>query len=157
MALFLATHHNRVDKKGRVSVPAQFRAAIADQAFQGIVVFPSHKAAALEGFSMGQMEQLSANIDSFDMFSDAHDDLATTMFGSSVPLPFDGEGRIVLPKDLCTHAGITDAVAFVGLGKKFQIWEPEAFAAHQAAAQERMRHAGQTVPTRPVPNGGGAS
>ncbi|MBV6631875.1 MAG: division/cell wall cluster transcriptional repressor MraZ [Alphaproteobacteria bacterium] len=154
MALFLATHHNRVDKKGRVSVPAQFRTAIADQSFQGIVVFPSHKVGALEGFSMAQMEELSSGIDSFEMFSDAHDDLATTIFGSAVPLPFDGEGRIVLPKELSAHAGIDDQAAFVGLGRKFQIWHPEALATHQAAAYERMREKGQTLPARSPAEGG---
>jgi len=148
MALFLATHFNRIDKKGRVSVPAQFRAAVTAQSFQGIVVFPSHKAQALEGFSMAQLEELSNGIDSFDMFSDQHDDLATTIFGSSVPLPFDGEGRVVLPKELCEHAGITEQVAFVGLGKKFQIWQPEALNAHKAAAYSRMQASGSTVPNR---------
>lgn len=155
MALFLATHFNRIDRKGRVSVPAQFRAAIAGQSFQGIVVFPSHKVSALEGFSMAQMEELSAGIDSFAMFSDEHDDLATTIFGSSMPLPFDGEGRVVLPRELCAHAGITEQVAFVGLGNKFQIWQPEAFAQHQASAYERMRSKGQTVPGRAAPTTNG--
>jgi len=146
MGLFLATHHNRLDRKGRVSVPASFRAAVADQSFQGVVVFPSHKVSALEGFSMAQMEALSSGIDQFDLFSDAHDDFAMTLFGAAQQLAFDSEGRIGLPTDFCVNLGITEQVAFVGLGKKFQIWEPAALAAHQAEALGRMRTQGRTLP-----------
>ena len=148
MGLFLATYHNRLDRKGRVSVPAPFRAAVADQAFQGVVVFPSHKVAALEGFSMGQMESLSSGIDQFDLFSDSHDDFAMTLFGAAMPLAFDGDGRITLPKTLSDSIGIVEDIAFVGLGKKFQIWEPAALAAHQADALKRMRDQGRTLPNK---------
>jgi MraZ protein len=76
MALFLSTYTNKVDAKGRVSVPAGFRTALQGQEFQGVVLLPSNKFQALEGFSMGMMHELSARIDKFDLFSDAQDDLA---------------------------------------------------------------------------------
>lgn len=148
MGLFLATYHNRLDRKGRVSVPAPFRDAVKDQSFQGVVIFPSHKVAALEGFSMAQMEAMSANIDQFDLFSESHDDFAMTLFGAATPLAFDGDGRITLPKTMIDAIGITEEVAFVGLGKKFQIWEPAALVAHQADALKRMREQGRTLPNK---------
>jgi len=148
MGLFLATYHNRLDRKGRVSVPAPFRDAVKDQPFAGIVIFPSHKVNALEGFSMAQMEAMSANIDQFDLFSESHDDFAMTLFGAATPLAFDGDGRITLPKTMIDAIGITEEVAFVGIGKKFQIWEPAALAAHQADALKRMREQGRTLPNK---------
>jgi len=54
-------------------------------------------------------------------------------------LPFDGDGRIVLPAQLAEAAGITDRAAFVGRGTRFQIWSPESFEQHQLAATERLR------------------
>lgn len=148
MGLFLATYHNRLDRKGRVSVPAPFRDAVKDTDFKGVVLFPSHKVHALEGFSMAQMEALSAGIDQFDLFSDSHDDFAMTLFGAAVPLNFDSEGRISLPKNMIDGIGITEEVAFVGLGKKFQIWEPATLATHQADALKRMREQGRTLPNK---------
>lgn len=145
MALFLATHVNKVDSKGRISVPAPFRAAIGQSRFQGIVVFQSHNQPALEGFSWDQMETMSAAMDEYDMFSESHDDFSMTMFGSSVPLQFDSTGRIVLPGDLAEFAGITDQAAFVGLGKRFQIWDPARLQAHQNAARERVKQKQLTV------------
>jgi MraZ protein len=51
----------------------------------------------------------------------------------------DAEGRVVLSEPMKDHAGISDAVAFAGLGHKFQIWEPERFRAELAEATEKVR------------------
>ena len=100
MALFLSTYVNKVDKKGRVSVPAQFRAALASETYQGIVVFRCNQHTGLEGFSWSFMEEVGQRLDNFDLFSNSQDDLATAIFGDSVQLPFDGDGRVVLPSEL---------------------------------------------------------
>lgn len=146
MSLFLSTYVNKVDSKGRVSVPAQFRAALAAEQFQGVVVFRSNNHAALEGFSWSFMEEIGERLDHFDLFSDSQDDLATAMFGDSVQLPFDGDGRIILPKDLIDFAGINDSAAFVGLGKKFQIWNPAAFRKRRDEARTQVKAQGLTIP-----------
>jgi MraZ protein len=61
------------------------------------------------------------------------------LFGTSETLKIDGEGRVVLPEPLKMHAGISDAVTFVGLGHKFQIWEPDRFRTQLAEATETVR------------------
>lgn len=158
MALFLATFINKVDRKGRVSVPASFRAALADQSFPGIVVYRSHKYPALDAFGADRMERLSASIDdNLALFSEQQDDLAATIFADARQLPFDSDGRIVLPEDFAAHAGITGNAAFVGRGPSFQIWEPRAFQNFQAEARERIRRAGVTLKLRPGPAAGGES
>ena len=141
MGLFLGTHINKVDKKGRVSVPSQFRLALADQGFSGIILYPSlaHEGVA-EGCGMAFLEKLAAaSASQLDVFSDEQDDLATIIYGSSVQLPWDAEGRVVLPEAMISHIGVTEQVAFVGMGGRFQLWLPEAHAAHGAQAKERLR------------------
>ena len=141
MGLFLGTHINKVDRKGRVSVPSQFRLALADQAFQGIILFPSvaHDG-VVEGSGMSFLEELAtASARQLDVFSDEQDDLATIIYGSSVQLPFDGDGRVVLPESIISHIGITEQVAFVGAARRFQMWLPEAHAARAAQAKTRLR------------------
>jgi MraZ protein len=61
------------------------------------------------------------------------------LYGRSETVTIDTEGRVTLPDELRSHAGITDAVAFVGLGHKFQIWEPQRFRAHLAKATATVR------------------
>ncbi len=138
MALFLSTYINRVDKKGRVCVPASFRTALEQPS---LVIFKSSNHDALEGFSVSRMEELSMRLDQFDVFSDAQDDIATAIFAESLPLNIDGDGRIVLPQDLLNFADIDDEAAFVGMGAKFQIWSPKKL-------DERKNNARQTVKTQ---------
>ncbi len=144
--MFLSTYVNKVDRKGRVSVPATFRASLADQRFPGIVVFPSYKYPALDGNGIDRMDELITRLDTIAELSDEHENLAALMFASSQRLPFDTEGRIVLPPDLAEHACIADSAAFVGLGKSFQIWEPGRFAEHLATLRERARRQGTKIP-----------
>jgi MraZ protein len=143
--MFLSTYVNKVDRKGRVSVPATFRTALVAQRFPGIIVFPSYKYPALEANGIEWMEELAARLDTLDKFSDQHENLEM-LFASSRELPFDGEGRIALPADLATHAGITESVAFVGVGRNFQLWEPARFADHAANLRERARTQGTLIP-----------
>ena len=132
MALFMSTYVNKVDRKGRVSVPATFRTAIADQSFDGIVAFPSLDYEALEATGIDRMEAVSAGLDEIEQ-PDEQQSLATLILARSQRLPFDPEGRIVLPEKFAAHAHITESAAFVGLGPTFQIWEPNRFAEHEAA------------------------
>ncbi|MBX6321627.1 MAG: division/cell wall cluster transcriptional repressor MraZ [Rhodospirillaceae bacterium] len=146
MALFIGTFVNKLDRKGRVSVPAPFRAALAGQSFQGVIAFPSFKHPALQCCGMDRMEQLSNGLNQLALFSDEQDDLATTIFAESRQLPFDPEeGRIVLPTSLIEHAGLGEAAAFVGLGPIFEIWDPEAYERRRAAARQRARDMGLTL------------
>ena len=131
MIKFLSTATNKVDKKGRVSVPALFRANIGPDGFQGVIAYKSFKHACIEGSDVSFMEQLSERIHGdFGFFSDENEALATVLLGKSTQLSFDTEGRIHIPKDFLDHANIKEHCTFVGLGNKFQIWEPKAYDAH---------------------------
>jgi MraZ protein len=139
LALFLSTFVNRIDRKGRVSVPAPFRTVIATQTFLGVIAFPSFVVSAIEASGIDRIERLSAGIDQFDPFSDEHDAFAISILADSHQLSFDSEGRIMLPELLREHAGITDQAAFVGQGETFQVWEPNAFRIYQEDARKRAR------------------
>jgi MraZ protein len=159
VALFLSTFRNRIDKKGRVSVPATFRAALGTQSFAGVVVYPAITDAysALEGCGMDRMEQLKASIDRLDLYSEEHDAFASAIFGGARQLPFDPEGRIMLPEELIAYAGIGEEASFVGMGATFQIWAPGAFQVHQAAALQKLRaeRRGLRLFRGPAEEGGG--
>ncbi len=139
MALFLSTFVNKVDKKGRVSVPAPFRAALAGQSLAGIVAYPSFVMPAIEACGIERMEELSRSVDQFNPFSDEHDAFASALFADSHQLPWDGEGRVILPPALRETAGIGEIAVFVGRGATFQIWEPGAAEANRRQARERAR------------------
>lgn len=127
-------------------MPAAFRAELTGESFQGVVVFRSHAHPALEGFAWSYMQEISRRLENFDLFSAKQDDLATTIFGESVQLPFDGEGRVVLPPDLMSFAGLSDQASFVGLGNKFQIWDSNALSMRRAQARKNVQDNHLTLP-----------
>lgn len=138
--LFLSTFHNRIDKKGRLSVPAQFRGVLLAQAasatdFQGIVAYQSPLHACIEACGMNRIVKLHQRIEEFDPYSEERDAFVTTMFGESVQLSFDPEGRVTLPEALIAAARIKEQATFVGKGETFEIWEPGAFAVYAKQAR----------------------
>jgi len=138
MSLFLSSYENRLDPKGRISVPASFRAAIASDRFAGVVLYRSFTNNCIEGLSMSRMESLAAATDKMGVFDGTLDDLSAMLFADARPLQFDVTGRIVIPTDLLAHAGITDTAIFVGRGNSFQIWNPDAFRRAQGDALKRL-------------------
>lgn len=149
MALLVGRHVNRIDKKGRVSVPKPFRSAFARQDFNGVYAYPLFKSPAIEVCGESFMARLSDSLDELDMFSDEQDDLATVIMNNAEALPLDPEGRIVLPKRFLDHAGIKADAVFVGRGRRFQIWASDAFEGHNQRAFERARARGATLKLRP--------
>lgn len=138
MTIFLSTFVNRIDKKGRVSVPASFRAVLGPKA-PGIVVFRSLQYEALDACSTSHLEILSKSLEKLDLAPEMYELIETTIFGGSVQIPFDSEGRITLPPHLAHPLNITTEAAFVGRRKTFQIWDPEKLTAHEAAARSAAR------------------
>ena len=139
MSLFLSSYENRLDTKGRISVPASFRAALNNDAFAGVVLYRSFTNKCIEGLSYARMEQLATATDKMGVFDDTLDDLSAMLFADARPLQFDVTGRIVIPADLLAHAGIRDTALFVGRGNSFQIWNPADFRAAQEKSLENLR------------------
>ena len=125
--MFLSTYENNIDKKGRVSVPAQFRSHLSNLGFNSIICFPSFNQQCLEAWPQDRIEKISDAIDNLNPFEEKKDYFATSILSESVNLIFDTEGRISLTKKLVQHSKIKTRILFVGLGKTFQIWEPTLF------------------------------
>ena len=139
MSLFLSSYENRLDSKGRISVPASFRASLNNDKFAGVVLYRSFTNKCIDGLSMSRMEQLAAATDKMGVFDNALDDLSAMLFADARPLQFDVTGRIVIPNDLLKHAGITDRALFVGRGNSFQIWNPDKYKKVQEKSLENLR------------------
>lgn len=139
MDRFVSSFKNRIDAKGRVSVPASFRAVLSRKGDEGAYLFPTLNGQSIDAGGSAMMERVAQMLDDIPPFSNQMDTLSTAIFGDSVWLNIDADGRVLLPQHLRDHAGIEDFVTFVGLGGKFQLWEPGRFAAHQAKARGQVR------------------
>ena len=135
--MFLSTYANKLDKKGRVSVPASFRSHLSNLGYNGVICYPSFNTSAIEACSQDRIEKISSAIDSLNPFEEKRDYFATSVLSESVSLQFDTEGRISLPKKLLDHAKIKNNIMFVGLGETFQIWEPRLFEKFKIVARKK--------------------
>ena len=135
--MFLSSYENRIDKKGRVSVPATFRSHLNSMGYNGFISYPSFNHAALEACSQDRIERLSQTIDSLNPFEEKRDFFATSILSDSENLQFDTEGRVSLSDKLLNHANIKNNVLFVGLGKTFQNWEPKSFEKYKIVARKK--------------------
>ena len=154
MALFLSKYLNRVDKKGRVSVPAAFRVELAEESFAGIIVRPSFVSPALDACGRRALQELQRGVDRFNPFTEERAGFANAIFASSHPAPWDGEGRVILPDHFLEHAGIVDRALFVGLGDTFQIWEPDRYADVEREALALARRQRAALAVQPADTGG---
>jgi MraZ protein len=139
MNRFVSNIMLRLDAKGRVSIPAPFRAVLARDGFEGLYCYPTLDQPALDAGGNALLAEIEALIARFPPYSDQRDEFSVALYGTSETLKIDPEGRVTLSEPLKAHAGIADAVAFVGLGHKFQIWEPARFRAQLAEATEKVR------------------
>ena len=152
MTQFMGTHQNRLDAKGRVSIPAPFRTVLRDAAPEGaapaLVLRPSHTHSCIEGWPAADFHALGSSMQRLDVFSESQEDLAFALYADAAELTPDKEGRIVLPEALAEAGDIRGEMTFVGLGTHFQIWEPEALKRRRAEALANARAKNLTLPGR---------
>ena len=142
MSMFMSTITGKIDANGRVSVPSVFRSAISAQngaaqsgAQQGIFVYPSFTENAIEGGGHALMNDIGQMVDRLNLYAEERDALAASLFADSHHLNVDADGRVSLPAALLAHAGIEKELCFVGLGGKFQIWNPQRFTDFRAKSR----------------------
>ena len=135
--MFLSTYENKLDKKGRVSVPSSFRSYLSNLGYNGIICYPSFNHQSIEAWPQERIEKISSAIDTLSPFEDKRDFFATSILSESISLQFDSEGRISLTPKLLKHAKIKNSMVFVGQGKTFQIWEPSLFEKFKVGARKK--------------------
>ena len=135
--MFLSSYENKLDKKGRVSVPASYRSYLSNLGYNGVICYPSFNNQSIEAWPQDRIEKISNTIDSLNPFEEKRDYFATSVLSESVNLQFDTEGRVSFTKKLLNHARIKNNILFVGLGKTFQIWEPKMFEKFKVVARKK--------------------
>ena len=138
MTEFVGKFLNKIDRKGRVSVPALWRPKLLGKEFSGIVAQKSEDYNSIDGYSQKYLERYQQWLDQQDPLLETNEYESTLIFGSSM-LPFDREGRVLLPDIIRKGASLNSDALFVGMGRKFRIWEPESFDEYEKKAIEHMR------------------
>jgi len=137
--MFISTFENKLDKKGRVSVPATFRSHLSSLGYNGVVCYPSFTNPSIEFCPQSRIEKIIETIDSLNPFEENRDIFSTSILANSQQLNFDTEGRVKLTEKLIEHTGVKEKVLFVGQGKTFQMWEPSEFKKFSDEARKKAK------------------
>ena len=143
--MFLSSHENKIDKKGRVSVPAAFRSYLTTLGYNGFISYPSFSNPALECCTQDRIEKLSDSIDTLNPFEEKRDYFATAVLSESSNLVFDTEGRVQFSKKILNFAKIKTDILFIGLGKTFQVWDPKNFEKFKSFARKKALQSRSTL------------
>jgi MraZ protein len=147
MALFLSRSTHKVDKKGRVSVPAAFRAALGEALGDGIALTkPVSGVPAIEATPMARVMARIEQLDMIQQDTFMHQSFSMVTLGNMRQTAIDGDGRMILPDDLMNFAGVTDSAVFIGLGRTFQIWEAERLETTMREAEEVAKQNAEMLP-----------
>jgi MraZ protein len=138
MDRFLSNAINRIDAKGRVSVPAHFRAVVQKRGYSDLYALRGLETPSLDVGGPDLLDRYEERIAKEDPFLQTADDMSFFCHGDGAFLKLDQDGRITVTDFIREHTGIRDEVAFVGRGQFFQIWEPERLSAHGAAVRSRL-------------------
>lgn len=137
MDLFLSTFEHRIDKKGRLSVPAPFR-SVLERRREPLYLFKSLTEACLEGCGPERIGQIVDAIDTMDSLS-AEVATLQTMLSSAQEMRLDSEGRIMLNADFIAFAKLDESALYAGIGRSFQIWPPSQYRSREADARARAK------------------
>jgi MraZ protein len=138
MNRFLSSAINRIDAKGRVSVPAHFRAVVQSRGYSELYAIRQLDVPALDVGGLDLLDRYERRIALEDPFLQTADDMSFFVHGDGAFLKYDQDGRITVTDFIRDHTGITTEAAFVGRGNFFQIWEPGRLAAHGAQVRARL-------------------
>ena len=137
--LFLSQFPRALDAKGRLSLPAPFRAVLAKESFEGVFVHPALDAPALDCGGRGLLGEIESLLATMPAYSPQREDLSLALLGASEIVKLDSEGRLLLSERQKAAIGLVREAVFVGQGDKFQIWAAEAFATRLEGARARAR------------------
>lgn len=138
MELFVSTFVNKIDKKGRVSLPSIYRSALPNNHKNEIILSKSLRNKTIDGLSVLRVKEIASRINNLDFFSEEHEDFTTSIFSEMLPTNLDKEGRFLIPDKLKDFANIKDEVTFIGQGYFFQIVNPKTAIELQTRSRTRL-------------------
>ena len=138
MDLFISKFFNKIDKKGRVSLPSSFRNVLPKGNKNEIILYKSIKSKSIEGCGVGRLKEIAKRINNLDFFSEDYDDFSTSIFSEIVTTNIDKEGRFLIPEELKLYADLKTEAAFFGQGHFFQIWDPKKGLRNNEVSRKRL-------------------
>jgi MraZ protein len=130
--VFVGEVEHKIDEKGRVMLPAQFRRELKE----GVVLTPGVEP-CITAYPSAEWKKIAATLTGGSVTRHKLRKLNRAIFATASRASIDGQGRIVLPLMLREYAGIEDEVVIVGVNTCLELWNREQWEAEKADSQEQ--------------------
>ena len=138
--LFLSTFETKIDKKGRISIPARYR-SLLEKSDEELILFSTPESNYVQGCGNNYIKRLwETNLELDQISNEAL--YIQDILSDSIHAKIDAEGRVLLSEKLIEIAKLTSTVLFAGRGETFQIWDPENFNIAKEARSKKSILAG---------------
>ena len=141
--MFKGSYRHRIDSKGRLPVPAAFRRVLADGGASTVVVTVLDQ--CLAAYPVQEWARVESQLAALPPFSAPVKALSRLLSSRAVDCPLDVQGRILLPAPLRARAKLVREAVVAGVLNRFEIWEPEAWAAFLADSEKLLDDASLAV------------
>ena len=111
-----------LDAKGRLSIPSRYRAQLQETC-QGQVIITVDKDYCLLIYPLLEWEEVERKLNRLPNLNKQARRLQRLMIGYASEVEMDGNGRLLLPKELRAFAGLEKQVVLLGQGNKFELWD----------------------------------
>ena len=125
--MFLGEYAHTVDEKGRITLPAKYRADLAS----GVVVTRGIDK-CLFVFPMEEWKKLSDRVSALPLTDGQAREFRRLLFSGATDAELDKQGRVLLPQYLRDYAGLNSNVIVAGLNTHMEIWALDAWNAIRA-------------------------
>ncbi|MBL0095833.1 MAG: division/cell wall cluster transcriptional repressor MraZ [Bacteroidetes bacterium] len=127
MSQFQGEFECKLDAKGRLSLPSALRKQMAPEAKEKFMVNRGFEN-CLALYPMDEWQKISDEINNLNMYVVKNREFARYFFRGAMELELDAAGRILLPKRMLEHAGVSKELVLYGWGNKIEIWSVEGYA-----------------------------
>ena len=139
--MFLGTHSPRLDDKGRLALPARFRAELAD----GLVITKGQER-CLFVFPMEEFRRVTAALRSAPLTARSARDNRRVFFARASQASLAAQGRITVPPTLRDYAGLTKDCVVIGADTRVEVWDAESWQRYLDEREQNYADAEEVIP-----------
>ncbi|MEQ8241586.1 MAG: division/cell wall cluster transcriptional repressor MraZ [Cyclobacteriaceae bacterium] len=130
MAFFTSEYECKLDTKGRLVLPAKFKANLPEVSTTELVIRKGFESSLIL-YPMLEYKKIHARINALNEFDEEQRKLKRNFFRSIAEVGLDSAGRILLPKAMLAHAKLEKDALLIGMGNYIEMWNPEVFEEQQ--------------------------
>ncbi len=123
--MFRGSNNINLDAKGRMAVPARYRDLLQERYAGRLVATIDIQQKCLLLYPVDEWERIQRELEELPSFDPASRRAQRLLIGHAHDLEMDSNGRVLLPQNLRSYAGLDKRIVLVGQGKKFEIWSEE--------------------------------